>query len=288
MRWCDGVMVWCVMVLFYSVASTVLLLQCRSIHCFTLTPSRKYLDSSSSNSLLHTLHSRQSIGWIPHVIPETPSSNHSHCSCYPCSSHLCSHRVIPHTQVLSLNTHTARVIPDTLTHIPTNSLTHKSSHWLFSHSHYLCSHRVIPHTQVPTNSSHTQVISLNTHTCYPWVFSQSVLIHILTPTLLTHTCYPWYSLTECSHSLSHTVFSQSVLIHILTPTLLHTHVIPVVLSECSHSYSHTTCSLTPTHSHQLTHTLTECSHTTCSPHTCHPWYSLTECSHSTLTHTPYP
>ena len=141
MRWCDGVMV-----LFYSVAPTVLLLQCRSIHCFhtvslhtlfhtvstqcrsihcfTLTPSRKYLDSSSSNSLLHTLHSRQSIGWIPHVIPETPSSNHSHCSCYPCSSHLCSHRVIPHTQVLSLNTHTARVIPDTLTQLPTtHSLT---------------------------------------------------------------------------------------------------------------------------------------------------------------------
>ena len=127
MRWCDGVMV-----LFYSVAPTVLLhtlfhtvsTQCRSIHCFTLTPSRKYLDSSSSNSLLHTLHSRQSIGWIPHVIPETPSSNHSHCSCYPCSSHLCSHRVIPHTQVLSLNTHTARVIPDTLTQLPTtHSLT---------------------------------------------------------------------------------------------------------------------------------------------------------------------
>ena len=127
--------------LFHTVST-----QCRSIHCFTLTPSRKYLDSSSSNSLLHTLHSRQSIGWIPHVIPETPSSNHSRCSCYPCSSHLCSHRVIPHTQVLSLNTHTARVIPDTLTQLPTThtltdcslthttcalivlSLTHKFSH----------------------------------------------------------------------------------------------------------------------------------------------------------------
>ena len=150
MRWCDGVMVLLYSVAPYTVSHcfhTVSLhtlfhtvsTQCRSIHCFTLTPSRKYLDSSSSNSLLHTLHSRQSIGWIPHVIPETPSSNHSHCSCYPCSSHLCSHRVIPHTQVLSLNTHTARVIPDTLslTLLVLSSCypSHTSSYQLISHSH---------------------------------------------------------------------------------------------------------------------------------------------------------
>ena len=162
MRWCDGVMV-----LFYSVAPTVSLhtlfhtvsTQCRSIHCFTLTPSRKYLDSSSSNSLLHTLHSRQSIGWIPHVIPETPSSNHSHCSCYPCSSHLCSHRVIPHTQVLSLNTHTARVIPDTLTQLPTSHLTDCSlTHTTCALIVLSLTHKFSPThlTHVPTNShSHT-------------------------------------------------------------------------------------------------------------------------------------
>ena len=155
------------MVLFYSVAPTVSLhtlfhtvsTQCRSIHCFTLTPSRKYLDSSSSNSLLHTLHSRQSIGWIPHVIPETPSSNHSHCSCYPCSSHLCSHRVIPHTQVLSLNTHTARVIPDTLTQLPTSHLTDCSlTHTTCALIVLSLTHKFSPThlTHVPTNShSHT-------------------------------------------------------------------------------------------------------------------------------------
>ena len=163
--------------LFHTVST-----QCRSIHCFTLTPSRKYLDSSSSNSLLHTLHSRQSIGWIPHVIPETPSSNHSHCSCYPCSSHLCSHRVIPHTQVLSLNTHTARVIPDTLTQLPT-------THSLTSHltdcslTHTTCALIVL---SLIHKSSHSQF----SHSLSHRVFSQSVLIHILTPTLLTHTCYP--------------------------------------------------------------------------------------------------
>ena len=168
---CDGVVLQC---RSYSVAPTVSLhtlfhtvsTQCRSIHCFTLTPSRKYLDSSSSNSLLHTLHSRQSIGWIPHVIPETPSSNHSHCSCYPCSSHLCSHRVIPHTQVLSLNTHTARVIPDTLTQLPT--------------------------------TTHSQVISLTVLSLTLLVFSSCYPSHTSSMTELSHMFPPTHTLTDCS------------------------------------------------------------------------------------------
>ena len=147
--------------LFHTVST-----QCRSIHCFTLTPSRKYLDSSSSNSLLHTLHSRQSIGWIPHVIPETPSSNHSHCSCYPCSSHLCSHRVIPHTQVLSLNTHTARVIPDTLTQLPT--------------------------------TTHSQVISLTVLSLTLLVLSSCYPSHTSSMTELSHMFPPTHTLTDCS------------------------------------------------------------------------------------------
>ena len=110
------------------------------------------------------------------------------------SHYLCSHRVIPHTQVISLTVfsltlsqsvlsecsltptllHT-HVIPDTLSQ---SVLTHTLTH-MFSHT-----------TLIHTNSL---------------ILSQSVP----TPTLLTHTCYPSCSLR---------VFSLYTLSHTLTPT----------------------------------------------------------------------
>ena len=168
----------------------------------------------------------------------------------------------------------------------------------------------LTHKFLPTHLTHQL-----THRVFSLILSHYLFSHTnSSPTLLTHTCYPWYSLTECSHSYSHTtcsltpthsysrrvfslilthvlpitvipvvltltsfVFSQSVLTHshtqcslwVFSLTLSHS-----VLSECSHRvFSHQLFSLThvipdtlsqsviphtltPTHSHQLTHTLT--------------------------------
>ena len=91
------------------------------------------------------------------------------------------------------------------------------------------------------------VLSECSHSLSHRVFSQSVLIHILTPTLLTHTCYPCCSLRVFSLILSHYLFSHtnSLILSQSVPTLLvlHTHVIPDTLSLSVltlHSHTHHT------------------------------------------------
>ena len=151
---------------------------------------------------------------------------------------------LTHSQVISLTVLSLTLLVLSLCYPSHTSSMTELSH-MFPPTHTLTH---VLSQSVLSECSHTHVLSLTLlvlSSCYPSYTSH------LTHSFLTH------SLTECSlrvfsFTFSHQLFSL-------------THVIPDTLSQ-----SVLTHTLTPTHSHQLTHTLTECSHTTCSPHTCHP------------------
>ena len=166
--------------------------------------------------------------------------------------HLCSHSVIPHTQVISLSALTHTLSSSVLTHkfLP---ITHTECSHTTLHSHSLieCSHTECSHTHVPTHHSHRvfshyTTLSLShrvfshrvfSHTCsYPSLTQSVLTLHSLTPLVLSFS-YPSYTshlttLTHITcaliqlsliHKFSHQVFSHYT--HIILPitSLTHNH-----------------------------------------------------------------
>ena len=154
--------------------------------------------------------------------------------------HLCSHSVIPHTQVISLSALTHTLSSSVLTHkfLP---ITHTECSHTTLHSHSLieCSHTECSHTHVPTHHSH-RVFSHYTHShplCSHSVIphTQVISLHSLTSLVLSFS-YPSYtsSLTKCSLT---TLTSSYPSHHSLITTTLLVTINKILPFCCTHGRS---------------------------------------------------